>query len=153
MRCLLGLVFLQIFLGGLVAGLDAGLVSDTWPLMRGALVPDGLLFQEPWWRNLFENALTVQFDHRIVGYVLFVAAWIHVWQMRGTGYSRRAVSLAILVTIQAALGISNVLAAVPIWLALVHQFGAIAVLAHAVTNLRAMLPAGEGVSAARAAKA
>ncbi len=69
------------------------------------------------------------------------------------GYSRRAVSLAILVTIQAALGISNVLAAVPLWLALVHQFGAIAVLAHAVTNLRAMLPAGEGVSAARAAKA
>ena len=115
--------------------------------MRGALIPDGLLIQEPWWRNLFENALTVQFDHRIVGYVVFVVALAHAWQTRGTAYSRRAMSLAILVTIQAALGIANVLAAVPIWLALVHQFGAVAVLAHAVTNLRAMLPAGEGTPA------
>ena len=144
---LLALVFLQIFLGGLVAGLDAGLASDTWPLMRGAFIPDGLLFQEPWWRNLFENALTVQFDHRIVGYVVFAAALAHAWQTRGTAYSRRAMTLAILVTIQAALGIANLLAAVPIWLALVHQFGAIVVLAHAVTNLRAMLPAGEGTAA------
>ena len=140
----LGLIFFQIFLGGLVAGLDAGLASDTWPLMRGALVPDGLLFQQPVWLNFFENALTVQFDHRVVGYLLFVAALAHAWQMRGTAYFRGALSLALLVTVQAVIGVANVLAAVPIWLALLHQFGAILVLGHSVANLRAMLPAGEG---------
>ena len=52
---LVGLTFLQIFLGGLVAGLDAGLTYNTWPLMDGTLVPSGLFLQSPWWRNLFEN--------------------------------------------------------------------------------------------------
>ncbi len=150
---ILGLVFLQIFLGGLVAGLDAGLVSDTWPLMNGALIPSGLFIQEPIWRNLFENPVTAQFDHRLVGYVIFVVAFAHVWQVRGTAYARRAISLAILVAAQATLGIANVLAGVPLLLALLHQFGAVAVLAHAVTNLRAMLPAGgaAAVATARAA--
>ncbi len=140
---ILALVLLQIFLGGLMAGLDAGLVSDTWPLMNGALIPSGLFFQDPVWRNIFENPVTVHFDHRMVGYLLFLVVLAHAWQVRGTAYARRAVSLAILVTIQAALGIANVLLAVPLWLALLHQFGAIAVLGHAVSNLRRMLPARE----------
>ena len=136
----LALVFLQIFLGGLVAGLDAGLASDTWPLMRGALIPTGLFAMEPGWLNHFENALTVQFNHRMVGYVLLAIALVHAWQCRRTPYARRANSLAILVVIQAIIGIANVLMAVPIWLALLHQFGAVAVLGHAVSNLRAMYP-------------
>lgn len=139
---ILALVFLQIFLGGLVAGLDAGLASDTWPLMRGALVPDGLFFQAPVWRNFFENALTVHFDHRVIGYVVFLAVLAHAWQVRGTAYAGRGMALAVVVTAQAVLGIANVLAAVPLGLALLHQFGAIVVLVLAVDHLRSMLPAG-----------
>ena len=147
---ILALVFLQIFLGGLMAGLDAGLVSDTWPLMNGALIPGGLFFQDPWWRNIFENPVTVHFDHRMVGYLLFLVVLAHAWQVRGTAYARRAVSLAILVTLQATLGIANVLLAVPLWLALLHQFGAIVVLGHAVANLRRMLPSRKQPVAAAA---
>ncbi|MGH6873500.1 MAG: COX15/CtaA family protein, partial [Aestuariivirgaceae bacterium] len=62
------LILLQIALGGLVAGLDAGLSHNTFPLMDGKLVPDGLLVMTPRWRNLFENALTVQFLHRTMAY-------------------------------------------------------------------------------------
>ncbi len=71
---LLVLVLLQIYLGALVAGLRAGLISDTWPLIDGRLVPDAarLFFLEPLWRNVFENALTVQFNHRMAGYGLLL---------------------------------------------------------------------------------
>ena len=69
-RAIVALIFLQVFLGGIVAGLDAGLISATWPTMNGQWIPDGLWVVEPWWRNIFENPVTVQFDHRLVGYVL-----------------------------------------------------------------------------------
>ncbi|MCP4384545.1 MAG: heme A synthase, partial [Hyphomicrobiales bacterium] len=135
------LVFAQIFLGGLVAGLDAGLVSDSWPLMNGDLVPPGLLVMRPLWLNFFENAATVHFDHRLVGYLLLAATLIHAWQARGTPYAKRSAILCLAVAGQAGVGIANVLAAVPLWLALVHQFGAVVVLALAIANLRAMTPA------------
>lgn len=66
-------VLVQIFLGGLVAGLDAGFSYNTWPLMDGALVPGDLLLLEPAWTN-FENPKTVQFVHRIGGYTVFALA-------------------------------------------------------------------------------
>ena len=74
-KLLLGLVLAQIYLGALVAGLRAGLIYNTWPLIDGHLVPAAsqLLFNEPWWRNFFENPLTVQFDHRLVAYALLAA--------------------------------------------------------------------------------
>ena len=70
---LVALVLAQVFAGGLVAGLDAGLAFNTWPLMDGHLIPplDQLAAARPWWRNLFENALTVQFDHRMIAYLLW----------------------------------------------------------------------------------
>ncbi len=70
------LVLLQIYLGALVAGLDAGLVYNTWPRIDGALIPSAerLWFETPAWRNLFENTLTVQFDHRMVAYALWLVA-------------------------------------------------------------------------------
>ena len=61
-------VFVQILLGALVAGLKAGAGYNTWPLMDGRLVPSGLGVMQPWYLNLFENALTVQFNHRLVAY-------------------------------------------------------------------------------------
>ena len=137
---LVGLTGLQIFLGGLVAGLDAGLSYNTWPLMDGGLVPSGLFVQSPWWRNLFENVATVQFDHRLGAYVLFAIAWGHAWQARGTPYVRTAVGLALLVSLQAVLGIATLLTVVPLPLALLHQLGAVSVLIVAVIHLRRMWP-------------
>jgi cytochrome c oxidase assembly protein subunit 15 len=137
---ILVLVFVQIFLGAIVAGLDAGLVSDTWPLMDGSLVPSGLLEQAPWWRNLFENPLTAQFDHRLVAYTILVLAIIQLVQARGTRFTRRAATILGIVTVQAGLGIATILTSVPLWLALLHQFVAIGLLSHAVLNLRSMMP-------------
>ena len=71
---LVALILLQVAAGGFVAGLDAGMGYNTWPLMDGALVPPGLMVMEPGWRNLFENAMTVQFNHRILAYVIALAA-------------------------------------------------------------------------------
>ena len=67
-------IVLQVAAGGFVAGLDAGFGYNTWPLMEGALVPNGLFVSVPWWRNMFENALTVQFNHRLLAYVITLAA-------------------------------------------------------------------------------
>jgi cytochrome c oxidase assembly protein subunit 15 len=123
-----------------VAGLDAGLAYNTWPLMDGAVVPSGLLIQEPWWRNLFENAATVQFDHRVGAYVLFAVAVIYALAARRTGQARGALLLMLVVSAQAAIGIATLVSVVPLHLALLHQFGAIAVLSYAVTHFRSMLP-------------
>ena len=66
--------WLQIYLGALVAGLRAGYVYNTWPLIDGAFVPDAarLFFDTPLWRNFFENTLTVQFDHRMLAYGIWL---------------------------------------------------------------------------------
>jgi len=69
-----GLVFLQIILGGFVAGTDAGLSHNTWPLMDGAIIPGGLGAMQPWYLNPFENVLTVQFDHRMLAYAIVLLA-------------------------------------------------------------------------------
>ena len=65
-----------------MAGLDAGLVANTWPTMDGELVPHGLFVAEPWWRNLFENPVTAQFDHRMVAYLILVVALVHAVRTR-----------------------------------------------------------------------
>jgi cytochrome c oxidase assembly protein subunit 15 len=130
------LVFLQIFLGGLVAGLNAGLTYNTWPLMGGALIPSGLLQQEPAWRNLFENVLTVQFDHRMVGSLLIVVVILHAVQARGSVYARSAALVAVLAALQAFIGIATLVMVVPLHLALTHQLGAVIVLWAAVVHLR-----------------
>ncbi len=70
------LTFVQLYLGALVAGLRAGKVYNTWPDIDGALIPSAarLFFEQPWWRNLFDNVLTVQFEHRMTAYALFALA-------------------------------------------------------------------------------
>jgi cytochrome c oxidase assembly protein subunit 15 len=138
---IVALVFLQIFLGGIVAGLDAGLAFNTWPLMNGSLVPGGLFTEAPVWRNFFENGLTAQFDHRLVAYAILALALLQFLLARGTRHARRALTLTLLVAAQALIGVATLLLMVPLPLALVHQFGAVAVLSHAVLNLRAMTAA------------
>jgi len=132
----------QIYLGALVAGLRAGLLYNTWPLIDGALVPapSQLMFNAPWWRNFFENPLTVQFDHRMVAYALLAAAILHAVDAvrtlrRGAG---GALALVGAVTLQAALGILTLLAQAPLGLALMHQAMAMIVLTLAVLHARAL---------------
>src|SRR3954469_2720208 len=78
---LLALTFAQLYLGALVAGLRAGRVYNTWPEIDGALFPSAarLFFETPWWRNLFDNTLTVQFEHRMTAYALFALAALHAF--------------------------------------------------------------------------
>jgi heme a synthase len=77
------LLLAQIYLGALVAGLRAGHAYNTWPLIDGGLVPNSshLLFEVPLWRNFFENPLTVQFDHRMLGYVIGLLALVHLFNV------------------------------------------------------------------------
>ena len=136
-RALVVLVLVQIYFGALVAGLRAGLIYNTWPLIDGALVPDAarLFFNEPLWRNFFENTLTVQFCHRMVAYLLWLCAVLHaIDAARTTNAGASASVLAAAVTLQAVLGIATLLYQVPIGLALMHQGLAMAVLAIAVTH-------------------
>src|ERR1700676_948719 len=130
--------FVQLYLGALVAGLRAGKIYNTWPDIDGALIPSAarLFFETPWWRNLFDNTLTVQFEHRMVAYALFLTAILHALDVVGSRASKRVVHgamwLAGAVSLQATLGILTLLNQVPIDLALAHQAGAIAVLTLAV---------------------
>ena len=132
----LALIFLQLLAGALVAGLDAGMGHNTWPLIEGAFIPEGLAAASPWYLNLFENGLAVQFNHRMLAYALVLATLAQaVWLglrsepqiLFGT-----ALTLAVLTLMQATLGVWTLLLAVPITLGLAHQAGAIAVFAVAL---------------------
>lgn len=130
----------QIYLGALVAGLDAGFAYNTWPLMDGAVIPGDLFIQQPWWINLFENPKTVQFVHRLGAYVLLALVVVHFLQARqelpGSAHARRAAVLLALVLLQASLGIATLLSQVQIHAALTHQAVAIVLLGFAVAHWR-----------------
>ncbi len=131
-------VLAQIFLGGLVAGLDAGLAFNDWPTMDHALVPGGLLTLEPAWRNFFENPKTVQFVHRCWAYGVLVLALIQWFASvnAAPAYRRGASLLVILVLCQAALGVTTLMLQVPLDWALAHQAGAVIVLSVAIAHWR-----------------
>lgn len=120
-----GMVFVQLLLGALVAGLDAGLTYNTWPLMDGSLVPNHLFQMEPVARNFFEHIPLVQFQHRWFAIlVLTIIIYQHVRLMLRYPRSRIArVSTAILAIAlgQVGLGIATLLLVVPITLAVLHQ--------------------------------
>lgn len=135
-------IFIQIFVGALVAGLDAGLAFNDWPTMDGSIVPQGLLVLEPAWRNFFENPKTVQFVHRISGYVLVVLVIVQWLASRAPStpapHRVRAAILMWLALAQAALGILTLVWQVPLPLALAHQAGAAILLGFAVAHWRAI---------------
>jgi len=142
-RWLVAMIFVQVLLGGLVAGLDAGMGYNTWPLMDGALVPAGLFHMSPWWLNAFENAMTVQFNHRMLAYLITLTVIVHaiVAHRRGLAGEIRASSLLLvaLVVLQATGGILTLVFQVPLWLALIHQAGAVLLLAAALWHLHRTL--------------
>jgi len=132
---IVGLIILQVAAGGFVAGIDAGFGFNTWPLMEGALLPQGLFVADPWWRNMFENALTVQFNHRVLAYIITIAVAAYAYAER----SQTSMILLATVALQVVLGIWTLLWAVPLWLGLAHQGGALFVLAAALWNLHRVL--------------
>ncbi len=135
------LILIQIGLGALVAGLDAGMAYNTWPLMDGAVIPGDLFVQQPWWANLFDNPKTVQFVHRLGAYVLLAAAvWHFVSTARhepGSPHAARAGLLMLMIVAQAVLGITALLLIVPFGWALAHHGFAILTLGFAVAHWRA----------------
>jgi heme a synthase len=139
---ILALVFLQIGAGALVAGMKAGLAYNTWPLMDGRIIPGGLGAMTPIWLNVFENAATVQFDHRMLAYALAaLVAWHCARVLRNTDTPpQRASAKALLVTLalQIGIGIWTLLAHVPLPLGLAHQATAMLVLAAATWHLHSL---------------
>ncbi len=125
---LVALAFIQILLGALVAGIDAGRNYTDWPLMAGGFLPPQPLDLTPVWRNFFENDGLVQFMHRMSGYVLFAAGLIVFWRAQRSPYvaTRRAFAAMIAVmTLQMLLGIVTVMYSAPWQLAILHQFLAV----------------------------
>jgi len=125
---LMHLAFLQILLGALVAGIDAGRGYIDWPLMGGQVIPDGMFDYVPWWSNFFENPALVQFIHRLVGYLVLAFA-IVVWRRSRSCGNRKTKAafnmLLAMVSVQVVLGITTVMLAAQMHVALTHQFGAI----------------------------
>src|SRR3978361_842257 len=135
---LLALTFVQLYFGALVAGLRAGRAYNTWPDIDGSFIPSAarLWFEEPWWRNLFDNTLMVQFEHRMTAYALLALALVHaldtVRSRAGAAVVGGAWWLVAAILLQATLGILTLLHQVPIDLALTHQAVAMVVLTLAV---------------------
>jgi cytochrome c oxidase assembly protein subunit 15 len=125
---LVALCFVQILLGALVAGNDAGRGYIDWPLMNGHILPPESFEIVPLWRNFVENAALVQFNHRVAGYVLAAWALVHVVVARGPrlpGLVRWSAWAALAVWAQAAWGVVTVMHGAPLAHALLHQAGAI----------------------------
>ena len=124
----LGLVFVQIIAGAFVAGTASGKTFNTWPLMDGRFVPSGYWFQSPAWRNLFENAAAIQFNHRTLAYILLALfIWLAVKLWRDTTMRTPILLVGILLAWQVALGIGTLLAVAPLNLSLLHQFSSVLV--------------------------
>ena len=123
------LIFIMVLSGGLVAGIRAGLAYNTFPLMNGHFIPPEIFLLEPWYRNFFENMATVQFDHRLIAWLLAILIpifWFKARKYQLTDSTRLACHLLlVMLVIQIGLGIATLLQAVPISLAAAHQGGAV----------------------------
>jgi cytochrome c oxidase assembly protein subunit 15 len=133
----------QILLGALTAGLDAGYAFSSWPLMGDAIFPAGVPMVDPAWRNAVDNPIVVQFLHR---WIAFAAAGALLWlayRARMRNAPRAALAVAALVALQILLGIATLLSGVEIVVAVAHQANAALLLiatvvaAHAVSRRRA----------------
>jgi cytochrome c oxidase assembly protein subunit 15 len=133
---LLAFIFLTVFSGALVAGLDAGLLYNTFPLMEGRLLPADAFHLRPIYLNFFEDRATVQFDHRVLAVstlCLVLAFWAGVRRADAAPKLKQgAAFMAIAVVAQAGIGIATLLTAVPVALGALHQAGAVVLLTSAL---------------------
>lgn len=131
MRLWVGLLGVQIVLGALVAGLDAGYTYNTFPLMDGKLVPGGLHLLQPWWLNHVENVMTVQFQHRMGAWlVMAVGLFVASYHWRHALAEQRLYLRAVgwVVGLQFSLGVATLVSGMNIALASAHQMGAVLLL-------------------------
>ncbi len=133
---LLGFVVLTAASGAFVAGLDAGYGYNTFPLMDGALLPEGLFAEAPWWMSIFEDRTTVQFNHRVLALTTVTVALALWWRVLRSSAELAvrwaAHSTAVAALMQVSLGIATLLLVVPLPLALAHQAGSVVLLSAAL---------------------
>jgi cytochrome c oxidase assembly protein subunit 15 len=137
------LVFVMALTGGFVAGIRAGFAYNTFPLMNGSIVPAEIFLIDPWWKNFFWNMATVQFDHRVLAWLLAFAVPLLWWKLRKVppvpARARAGGSLLLaLLALQITLGIATLLLVVPVPLAAAHQAGAVLVFAAALNVAHAL---------------
>jgi cytochrome c oxidase assembly protein subunit 15 len=139
---LAALVFAQALSGALVAGIRAGFAYNTFPLMNGHVVPPGMFVLEPWYLNFFANVATVQFDHRLIAWLLALLVpwfWVRVRRAAAPPRARLAADLLLgALALQIALGISTLVLTVPVPLAAAHQAGALLVFTAALFAAHAL---------------
>ncbi len=146
---IVGLVFVMVLTGGLVAGIRAGFAYNTFPSMNGHVVPPEIMMLVPWWKNFFYNMATVQFDHRLLAWMLAFLVPLLWWKVRrargAPARARTGASLLVaMLAVQIGLGILTLVHGVPLPLAAAHQAGALLVfafalnLAHALRGLRTL---------------
>jgi cytochrome c oxidase assembly protein subunit 15 len=138
----LALVLVTLIAGAFVAGLRAGYLDNTFPLMEGRFVPPDYVPSAPWWRSLFEDPATAQFDHRLLAELTWAATaalWFYGRRLDLPARARVTLhALAALATLQAALGIATLLLVVPLPLAVAHQAGALLLVTAAVAARHAL---------------
>jgi cytochrome c oxidase assembly protein subunit 15 len=136
------LVFFMALSGGFVAGTKAGYAFNTFPLMNGRFVPEGIFGMAPWWVNLFENIATVQFSHRLVAYLLLLAIPAFWWWARRFELPSRAQwllhGLLAMLVVQVGLGIATLIYIVPVPLGAAHQAGALLLFTFAIAVRHAL---------------
>lgn len=122
-------VCVMILSGGFVAGTKAGFAFNTFPLMNGQLIPEGVLAMKPVWSNFFENIATVQLDHRLIAYLLCFIIPLYWYRIQQADVSARtravAHTLLAALALQISLGVATLLLVVPVALAAAHQAGAL----------------------------
>ena len=126
---LLILTFIQIILGAFMSGTRSGLAYNTWPLIDGEFIPDGLFSISVWYLNFFENPLTIHFDHRMFAYALCIILFTQIIHINnrfsGTPYKSSSLYLLAIMLYQVIIGIIAVIYQVPIMIGVLHQFGAV----------------------------
>lgn len=137
------LVFLMILTGGFVAGTKAGFAFNTFPLMNGRFFPEGMYAMQPWWVDLFENIATVQFNHRLLAYVLCIVIPVFWWRVTThpevSARARRAAHLLLgWLAVQVVLGITTLIHVTPVALGTAHQAGALVLFSLALYALHTL---------------
>jgi len=147
LRRLLALTFITLVSGAFVAGLRAGKIYNEFPMMGAGLVPAEYSSLAPWWKNLFENPSAVQFNHRFLAVATLLAVgifWFRARPAAGAALRTRLDLVLVAVAVQIALGITTLLLAVPVWVGVAHQAGALLLLTALTLALRsASAPIGD----------
>lgn len=126
------IIFVMMLSGGFVAGTKAGFIMNTFPTMNGEWVPSSWMAMTPAWRNLFENAVTIQFVHRFIAVLVVIAVFASFIVARKQSFKTHNVWVVAIMFIQVVLGISALVMKVPLILGAAHQAGAVALLSAAL---------------------